>query len=135
MHVQPYLMFEGRCEEALTFYSKAIGAKIEMLMRFKDNPEPEHNPPGSDEKIMHSELRIGESVVMATDGMCGEANPGFKGFSLSILAADIAESKRLFAALSEGGQVTMPLSKTFWSPSFGMLVDRFGVSWMINVMP
>jgi len=135
MIIQPYLFFEGRCEEAITFYKNAVEAEVLMLMRYKDNPEPSSPdmvPPGSDDKIMHASLRIGESVVMASDGCCG-GQPGFQGVSLSLSVATEAQAKHYFTALAEGGQVQMPLSKTFWSPSFGMLSDRFGVSWMINV--
>ena len=134
MQVQPYLFFEGRCEEAIEFYRKALGAKVEMLMHFKDNPEPMPGkaPPG--DKVMHSSFRIGETTVMASDGNC-VGKPSFQGFSLSLTARDDAEAKRLFAALSDGGKVQMPLGKTFYSPAFGMVADRFGVSWMVIVTP
>lgn len=133
--VQPYLFFGGRCEEALEFYRTALGAQIDMLMRFKDSPEPPPSDmlaPGFENKVMHASFRIGESILMASDG-CGESE-SFKGFSLSISVSTEKEANRIFAALSEGGQVTMPLGKTFWSPCFGMLTDRFGLGWMINVM-
>ena len=137
MLVQPYLFFDGRCEEAVEFYRRAIGAEVVMLMRFRDGPEPaEHAmvPPGAADKIMHAALRIGETMVLASDGRClGE--PQFHGFALSLTAADEAEADRLFAALGEGGQVQMALSKTFFSPRFGMVADRFGVSWMVIVAP
>lgn len=134
--VEAYLFFNGRCEEAIGFYQKAIGAKVEMLMRFQESPEPPPpgmTPPGWENKIMHSSLRIGDTIVMASDG-CGESK-GFEGFSLSLTLANEAEVDRAFAALSEGGKVTMPPGKTFWSPRFGMLEDRFGVGWMVGVMP
>ena len=134
-HIQPYLFFDGRCEEALEFYRKALGAKVEMLMRNKESPEPPPPgmlPPGSEGKVMHASLRIGDSVVMASDGHC-RGKPSFQGFSLSVTARDEAEAKRFFAALSEGGSVTMPLGKTFFSPAFGMATDRFGVGWMVIV--
>ena len=135
MQVQPYLFFEGRCEEALAFYAKAIGAKVVDLMRFKDSPEPpppDMCPPGSGDKVMHASFTIGDSTVMASDGRAsGQSN--FKGFALSLPAPDEAEARRLFGALGEGGQVVMPMGKTFWSPAFGMLVDRFGISWMVQV--
>ena len=133
--IQPYLFFSGRCEEALEFYKTALGAKVDMLMRFKDSPAPPPSDmlaPGFENKVMHSSFRIGESVVMASDG-CGESE-SFKGFSLSISVATEAEADRVFNALAVGGQVTMPLAKTFWSPRFGMLTDRFGLGWMINVV-
>jgi PhnB protein len=135
MQVQPYLFFDGRCEEALTFYREALGAEVKMLMRFKDSPEPHQPgmvPPGSEEKVMHACMQIGDTSVMASDGRCmGEAK--FQGFSLSVSAKDEAEADRLFAALADGGQVQMPLSKTFFSPRFGMVADRFGMSWMVIV--
>lgn len=133
MQVQPYLFFEGRCEEALAFYGKAIGAKIVDLMRFKESPEPpppDMCPPGSDDKVMHASFTIGETTVMASDGRAS-GKPNFQGFALSLLAADEAEAKRQFSAVGEGGQVQMPLGKTFFSPAFGMVTDRFGVLWMV----
>ncbi|MEO8807364.1 MAG: VOC family protein [Burkholderiaceae bacterium] len=135
MQIQPYLFFNGRCEEAIDFYRKALGAEVEMIMRFSENPDPVPPgmlPPGSENKVMHAALRIGGAVVMASDGMAsGETN--FKGFSLSIDAPDEAGVDRLFNALADGGAVTMPLGKTFWSPRFGMVTDRFGVGWMVSV--
>ena len=131
MQVQPYLFFDGRCEEALEFYKKSVGAKVEMLMRNKESPEPP--PPGMKappEKVMHAAFRIGDTQVFASDGMCTGA-PKFQGFSLALNAKDDAEAKRLFGALSEGGQVQMPLTPTFFASSFGMLTDRFGVGWMV----
>lgn len=135
MQVQPYLSFDGRCEEAVEFYRAKLGAKVEMLMRFKDSPDPPPPgmvPPGTENKIMHTCLRIGDSAVMASDFGCTQ-KPGFQGFSLSLAVPNVAEAERLFAALGDGGQVQMPLGKTFWSPAFGMITDRFGVSWMVNV--
>jgi PhnB protein len=133
--IEPYLFFDGRCEEALEFYRKALDAKIEMLMRNKESPEPPPPgmlPPGSENKVMHASLRIGDSVLMASDGHCN-GKPSFQGFSLSVTARDEAQAKRYFAALSEGGKVTMPLTRTFFSPAFGMATDRFGVGWMVIV--
>ena len=132
MQVQPYLNFNGRCEEALAFYGKALGAKTEMLMRFKDSPDPSMVTPGSEEKVMHSSFRVGDAVVLASDGRCqGETN--FQGISLTLTVPDEAEAERRFGALSDGGQVQMPLTKTFFSPRFGMVADRFGVTWMVLV--
>ena len=135
MPIEPYLFFNGRCEEAIEFYKKALGAEVLMLMRFKESPEPPQPgmiPPGSEDKIMHVCLRIGDANVMASDGRCtGQAD--FQGFSLSITAPNETEAGRIFAALAEGGQVHMPLAKTFWSPCFGMVADRFGVGWMVTV--
>lgn len=132
MQVLPYLFFDGRCEEALEFYRQALGAEVEMMMRFQENPEPTMTPPGSEEKVMHASFRIGDTLLMASDGNCG-GKPTFQGVSLTITAADVAEAERLFAALSDGGQVQMPLAETFFSPRFGMVADRFGVSWMVIV--
>lgn len=132
--IEPYLFFGGRCEEALEFYGKALGAKVEMLMRFKDSPEPAQPgmvPPGFENKVMHASFRVGDCVVMASDG-CDESK-GFEGFSLSLNVANEGEARKAFDALSDGGKVTMPLSKTFWSPCFGMLTDRFGIGWMIGI--
>jgi len=135
MQVQAYLNFDGRCEEAINFYKKALGAEVEMLMRIKDSPEappPGTHPPGAENKVMHAAFRIGETTLMASDGYCtGKAT--FQGFSLSLTARDEAEANRLFGALSDGGEVKMPLSKTFFSPRFGMVSDRFGISWMVFV--
>jgi PhnB protein len=131
MQVQPYLFFDGRCEEAIEFYKKAIGAKVEMLMRFKESPDPDHSAgPGMGEKVMHSTFRVGDASIHASDGRCRGA-PTFQGFALSVTAESEAEAERVFAALAEGGQVQMPLTKTFFSPRFGMAADRFGVSWMV----
>ena len=131
--IEPYLFFGGRCEEAIDFYRKALGAEVEMLMRFKDSPAPPPAPlpPGFENKVMHASFRIGGSRIMASDG-CGENQP-FSGFSLSIAAATEADAKRTFNALADGGSVTMPISPTFWSPAFGMLTDRFGIAWMVSV--
>lgn len=137
MQVQSYLFFNGRCEEALEFYKGALGAKVEMLMRFRENPDPPQPgtcPPGFDDKVMHAEMRIGDTVVMASDGMIA-GTPEFKGFSLTVTARDEAEADRLFDALGKGGQVQMPLGKTFFSPRFGAVADRYGVSWMVIVVP
>jgi PhnB protein len=132
MQVQPYLNFNGRCEEALAFYGKALGAKIERVMHFKDSPDPSMVSPGSENKIMHSSFRVGDTIVLASDGRCqGETN--FQGISLTLTVPDEAEAERRFGALSDGGQVQMPLTKTFFSPRFGMVADRFGVTWMVLV--
>jgi PhnB protein len=135
MKIDPYLFFEGNCEEAIEFYKKALGAKVEFMMRNSESPEPPPEgvlPPGSEDKIMHASLHIGGALVMMSDGMCsGEG--GFKGFSLSLDCPDADGAREAFAALADGGQVTMPLGKTFWAPLFGMVTDRFGVSWMVGV--
>jgi PhnB protein len=135
MQVQPYLFFNGRCEEAAEFYRTALGAEVVSMMRMSDSPEahpPGMLPPGSERKIMHMSLRIGEATVMASDGRC-QGPPDFKGFSLSLDAADAAHAQRMFDALGEGGKVEMPLGKTFFASCFGMVTDRFGLAWMIIV--
>ena len=137
MKVEPYLFFNGQCEEALEFYKQALGAEVTMLMRTNESPEPPPPgmlPPGFEHKIMHASLRIGETTVMASDGN-STTKASFQGFSLSIGASDAAQAGRWFTALGQGGQVQMPLGKTFFSPCFGMVADRFGVSWMVIVAP
>jgi len=132
--VQPYLFFDGRCEEALEFYKATLGIEIEALMRFKDCPEPPPEntvPAGYGEKIMHSSFKLGSSTLMASDG-CGESH-AFQSFTLALNLPDEAECQRVFDALAEGGKVCMPLNQTFWSPCFGMVEDQFGLSWMITV--
>ena len=133
MKVEPYLFFDGRCEEALQFYQSTLGANIVAVMRFSDSPEPQPPgmvPPGAENKIMHAALTIGDTTVMASDGRCG-GTPDFQGFSLSLTVASPDEAERVFSSLAADGTITMPLSRTFFSPSFGMLTDRFGVPWMI----
>ena len=133
MLVQPYLIFDGRCEEAINFYKEAVGAELIMMMRNSetpDRPPPGMLAPGSENKICHSSMKIGETIVMATDGGC-HGKESFQGFQLSLTVQSEAEADKYFAALSNGGKVKMPLMKTFFSPRFGMLEDRFGVSWMI----
>jgi|SRR5579884_49915 len=135
MQVQPYLNFDGRCEEAIEFYQRALGAEVTELTRFKDNPEALQSgmvPPGAENKVLHASFRIGDSTVMASDGEC-RGQPSFQGVSLALAAGDDAEAERQFASLSNGGQVQMPLSRTFFSSSFGMVTDRFGVPWMVSV--
>lgn len=138
MNVQPYLFFhDGRCAEAVAFYQRALGAEMDLLMRFRDAPEAPGEgcvAPGSDDKIMHASFRVGDSTIMASDGS-GLEKGGFDGFCLSITVGTPAEADRFFAALSEDGTVTMPLGATFWSPRFGSVKDRFGVHWMLNTLP
>ena len=135
MQVQPYLFFDGRCEEAIDFYRKTLGAEVTGLMRFKDSPEPMPPgsiPPGSENKVMHAAMRIGDTTVMASDGRC-VGKPNFQGVALTLTMPNDAEAERVFGALSDGGQVQMPMSKTFFSSRFGMVGDRFGVGWMVIV--
>jgi PhnB protein len=134
MPIEPYLFFNGRCDEAIEFYKKGLGAEVVMLMRYKESPEPPPPgmvPAGWDNKIMHASLRIGDANVMASDGCMEGTN--FQGFTLSLSVTNEADAKRKFAALADGGQVQMALGKTFWSPCFGMVTDRFGVGWMVTV--
>ncbi|GDY38666.1 VOC family protein [Acidovorax sp. NB1] len=138
MKVEPYLMFEGRCEEALDFYRSALGAQVKVLMRYKDNPDPASAPGCADgsgsgptpEMVMHAEFSVGQTTLMASDGM-GSGKASFQGISLALSPASVADAERLFHALADGGQVQMPLSKTFFSQAFGMVADRFGVPWMV----
>ena len=134
MHTQIYLFFDGRTEEALDFYKKTLGVEVEMLMRYKDAPPEakEGCAPGTENKVMHSSFKLGDQRVMASDGYA-KGNPEFKGFSLSLATKDEAEAEKVFAALGAGGQVHQPLIKTFFSPKFGMVQDKFGVGWMVLV--
>jgi len=133
--IQPYLFFNGSCEQALDFYRKALGAEGQFVMRYEESPEPPQPgmvPPGFERKIMHCSFRVGQTTVMASDG-CSAEKASFQGFFLSLSVPGETEADRAFAALADGGQVRMPLTKTFWSPRFGMVVDRFGIGWMISV--
>ncbi|MDR5857625.1 VOC family protein [Caballeronia sp. LZ062] len=141
MQVQPYLFFEGRCEEAVSFYREQLGAQVVMTMRFRDNPDAGKDggseaasgcsmPPGSEDKIMHTAFTIGESMLMASDGMCS-GKPNFGGVSLSLSANDEQQAEKFFDALSNGGQIQMPMTRTFFAKRFGMVQDKFGVSWMV----
>jgi PhnB protein len=134
MQVQPYLFFDGRCEEAMEFYKEKLSAEVTALMRWKESPDPGMCAPGSEEKVMHAAFRIGDTTVMASDGRNG-GKPKFEGFSLTISATSDAEAEKLFDALTDGGHVQMPLAKTFFSSKFGMVADRFGVAWMVIVAP
>ncbi len=135
MQIQPYLYFNGNCDEAIAFYRAALGAEQVMLMRYHDCPEPldpARVPPDMADKVMHASLRIGESVILLADG-CGTGQAGFQGFNLTLTVRDEAEADRAFTALTEGGKVQMALAKTFFSPRFGMALDRFGVGWIVYV--
>jgi PhnB protein len=129
-NIQPYLFFNGRCEEALEFYRRAVNAEIIMLLRYKDSPSPETTPRGFENKVMHANFRIGDTQIMASDGR-GDENLNFQGFALILNVAAETEARLLFAGLADGGQVQMPLGKTFYSPCFGMVTDRFGILWMV----
>jgi len=134
MEIQPYLSFEGRADEAIEFYKTSIGAKVEMLMRFKEAPDQSMVAPGSAEKVMHAALRAGDALLLMSDGRCtGSMN--FHGIALALSVKDDGEADRVFEALSDGGKVNMPLAKTFFSSKFGMLNDKFGVGWMVMVRP
>ena len=128
--VQPYLFFDGKCEEALEFYKSTIGAKVDMMMRFKESPEPAHAPANSGDKIMHAAFHVGETQVLASDGHCA-GKPSFQGFGLALNAKNDAEAEKLFGAVGKGGQVLQPLTKTFFASKFGMVADRFGIMWMV----
>ena len=133
--IHPYLDFNGRCEEALEFYRQTVGAEVVMLMHFGEAPEEVQAQMGNSanrNKVMHARVRIGDSTIMASDGRC-TGKPGFQGVSLSLTVPNPAEAEKAFKALAEGGQVRMPMEKTFFSPAFGMLTDKFGVSWMVYV--
>jgi PhnB protein len=133
--IQPYLFFGGRCEEALAFYGKAIGAKVDMIMLFSDSPQPMPPgvlQPGFESKVMHSSFRVGDNVIMASDG-CND-DSGFKGFSLHLALPTIVDVENAFSKLADGGKVNMALAATFWSPMYGMLTDRFGINWMVSVL-
>jgi len=132
MQIQPYLNFNGRCQEAIDFYRKALGAEVTMVMQFKDCPEPQQGmiAPENKDKVMHAAFKIGDTTILASDGRC-TGSPNFQGISLSLHAKNEAEANRLFGALADGGEVQMPLAKTFFSPGFGMVADRFGVNWMV----
>jgi PhnB protein len=133
MQLQPYVFFEGRCEEALEFYRRALGAQVTSLMRFKDYPDPEETTriqPGTENKVVHASFRVGDTAVLASDGRC-MGSPTFQGFALSLTVPNEAEAERLYSALADGGEARMPLAKTFFSPRFGMVSDRFGVVWMV----
>jgi PhnB protein len=132
MNVQPYLMFDGRCDEALEFYKKAIGAKVGTLMRWKDSPDPSMCNPSNADKVMHAQFDVGDTTVLASDGRC-TGKPSFQGFALAVSTPTEADANRMFSVLADGGQVQMPLGKTFFSPRFGMVAAKFGVGWMILV--
>lgn len=132
MQVQPYLFFDGRCEEAVRFYERALGAQVLMLVRNREAPGIEAPAPGTEHHVNHAAFRLGDSVIMAADEPEGGPMP-FRGFSLSLRAGDEPEARRLFAALADGGVVTLPLGPTFWSPAYGGVTDRFGIAWMVSV--
>ena len=134
MQVQPYVFFDGRAEEAADFYRSHLGAEVTMMMRYKDMPDRTQCPAGAEDKVMHMSLKIGNSTILGSDGHC-TGKPSFQGFSLSLTVPNEAEADRVFAKLSDGGQVQMPLATTFFSPKFGMTADRFGVGWMVYVAP
>lgn len=132
--LQPYLFFGGRCEEAVRFYERVLGAKVEMMMKFSDSPDappPGMIAPGFEHKVMHSSLSIGDSVLMCSDGSNEQETSRNVSLSLSCRSND--EVDELYARLSDGGKQDMPPGKTFWSPYFGMLTDKFGIGWMLGV--
>ena len=130
--LDPYLFFDGNCAAAMRFYEKALGGKLEAMMTHADAPPSAGVPPGSPERIMHASLALGDRRIMASDTMKGDAYAGMHGFSIALSYPSVDEAKKVFAALSEGGKVNMPMGPTFWVESFGMLVDRFGTAWMVS---
>jgi PhnB protein len=132
MQVQPYLFFDGKCDEALAFYKKAVGAEPNMVMRYKDAPDQSMIKPETKDKVMHASVKLGDTMVLMSDGHC-QNQAHFQGFSLAVTAKDETEAERVFGGLSDGGNVTMPMAKTFFSPRFGMLTDKFGVGWIVLV--
>lgn len=134
MQIQPYVFFDGRCEDALRFYADTLGAEVLFKMQYKDAPPEANRPadPKSDDKVMHASVRIGESTVMMSDD-CMSPQVIRSGFSLSVTADSLAEGEKLFNALAEGGKVNLPWQATFWSKGFGMLTDQFGVNWMVTI--
>jgi PhnB protein len=132
MQVQPYLSFEGRCDEAIEFYKKALGAKVDMLMRFKDAPDQSMVTPQNKDKVMHAAVHVGDTQLLMSDGRC-QGGPNFNGIALALSASTDADAERMFSALTDGGKVNMPMTKTFFSSRFGMGNDKFGVGWMILV--
>ncbi len=135
MYVQPYVFFNGRCEEALKFYGEKLGAEVTFQMRYKDGPPDAQAQmrPGTEDKIMHAAVKLGSTVWMASDGHCDPAAGPMNGFNLSLTADDAASAEKYFNALADGGQVMLPFQATFWSKGFGMVVDRFGLGWMVTV--
>ena len=131
MQLNPYLFFNGQCEEAFKFYADCLGGQIEAMMSHAGTPAEEHVPAEWRDKIMHARLSVGDQVLMASDAP-PEHYQKPQGFSVSIGIKDPAEAERIFNALAENGTVQMPLQQTFWARSFGMCVDRFGIPWMIN---
>jgi PhnB protein len=131
MQMNPYLTFDGRCEEAFKFYQKVLGGNIEAMMTHEGTPAAEHVPAEWRSKIMHARLVFGGNVLMGSDGPPGRREP-MKGFSVTLGTDDPAEAERVFNALAEGGTVAMPFQKTFWAQRFGMCTDRFGTPWMVN---
>jgi PhnB protein len=130
--IEAYLTFDGTCADAMRFYERTLGGKIELMMTHGESPMADQAPPGSANRIMHARLNAGGRILMASDDMPGRPYTGMHGFALSLSYPDVAEAKRIFDALAQGGQVSMPLQKTFWVEAFGMLTDKFGTPWMVN---
>jgi PhnB protein len=131
LQLDTYLFFDGTCADAMRFYERTLGGKLH-LMTHGESPMAAQTPPGSANRILHARLELDGRLLMASDSMVGQPTQGMKGFSLSLIYPTVAEAQRMFAALAEGGQITMPIGKTFWAEAFGMLVDRFGTPWMVN---
>jgi PhnB protein len=131
MELNTYLGFNGCCEEAFTFYAETLGGTIAGVFRFGGSPMEGQVPADWKDKVMHATLTFGNATLMGSDNPPGHYEPT-KGVALSVGVAGVEEAERVFAALSKGGKVTMPLQQTFWAPRFGMLEDRFGIPWMVN---
>ncbi|MFI5093961.1 MAG: VOC family protein [Candidatus Acidiferrales bacterium] len=132
MQLNPYLLFNGQCEEAFKFYEKCLGGKIEMLSTFGDSPMAKQVPPEWYGKVMHASLKLGDGMILMGSDPPPDNYQVPQGFSVSLSVKDPAETERIFNELAQDGKVTMPIQKTFWSPRFGMLVDRFGIPWILN---
>ncbi|MCD9458941.1 VOC family protein [Marinibactrum halimedae] len=132
MRIESYLFFNGHCEEAINFYRKTLGARVSLLVRFRDNPDKSAYPPGAENKIMHAMVSVDGNTIMMSDGAC-DGDLHFTGISISLTLKDDLRAERIFNGLSDGGQVQMPFVETFWAEKFGLVTDRFGVSWMITV--
>ncbi len=130
--IEAYLTFDGQCAEAMRFYERTLGGRLETLMTFADSPMADQAPPGSADRILHARLVVDGGDLMASDAPAGQPYAGMHGFALSLQYSDLAEARRVFDALAAGGRVEMPLQKVFWADAFGMVVDRFGTPWMIN---
>ena len=132
MKINPYLIFNGDCKAAFTFYAQSLNGNIEAMLTFGETPAREHVPADLHNLIIHTRLTVGDQAIMGSDTTPDRPTDEMSGCSISLNVDSIAEAERVFAALSDDGNVQIPLETTFWAAKFGMLVDRFGVSWMVN---